>query len=1363
VTAHFSTDYYREFIDNIRNAVTERMQGEQAYRVVVETLETLENADPPALALREKLAAEQEQITQEFDRQKQQIEAQLNLEISTIEREYQDTTHNIKRQYDEKVRQIEQQHDDNHWMVTSIMDDSADDSPQRKYDEFKGQIERTKQDQQVSIEELESFNEQALTLIKKRHLFSTEYPLEHPEQVKGKGAIQEAFESCVASGRNSMEQLKKQTLPSLFAGWTPVWTFLLLWAISFGLAFLFLKPELLDVDAPPNDPAWLLILAGSSAAILIVVYVILYSIAGKMTIDEYHEIRQAIASAQYYNQVWLKTSKAEMAKKQTDFERNQARLEEKRAKALEKLTQTRSEYLNSVASERDAHLQVAQEKFPARISAIEMQLQQQTNELDRECSQQLTAVADKYHVEIRQSEQEHAQELLALRTQRDQVFEKMSSEWKESMGRLTKQWEELNQDNQQRFAKWGLLQGEQWQPPASIPDAIRIGEFNLDLSAIEDGISSNERLHLPQSQFALPLVLPFKESPSMLIKTKGIGRDAAVATLQTAMLRMMTLVPPGKLRFTVIDPLGLGENFSAFMHLADYDELLINNRIWTESTHIDQQLVNLTEQMENVFQMYLRSEFESLEEYNEYAGEVAEPYHVLVVANFPYNFSEAAARRLVSIANSGSRCGVHTLISVDTQQQMPHNFDLADLEHCAQTLMWDNERYELMEPELCDLPLTLDPPPGGEQLSEIVRTVGAASKDIRRVQVPFERVLPRNNQWWESNSKSGIDVPLGRSGATNLQYLRLGSGTSQHVLIAGKTGSGKSSFLHALITNIATHYSPNDIEFYLIDFKKGVEFKTYASHNFPHAKVIGIESDREFGVSALERLNEELNVRGELFRQHGVQDLQSYRESIPDAILPRIMLIVDEFQEYFTEDDRLSQNAALLLDRLVRQGRAFGVHVLLGSQTLAGAYTLARSTLGQMAVRVALQCSEADAHLILSEENTAARLLTRPGEAIYNDANGLVEGNHPFQIAWLGEEQRETFLHRFQQMAVDQNIPAKQTLVFEGNQPSEIAKNQQLTSLLSGSSAGHTAPATMPTLWWGEAVSIKDATSTRLQRQSGNNVMIVGQDREVGIGLLAATLLSTTAHNKSKTNADTANHPAKYVIFESQDQSDPDEHQLSQVSQTLPTPIENVTPKQTAEKVAVIYQELQERQNSDLTQFDPVYLFIVNLNQFRDLQKSEDDFGFGGMDKAEATDPAAQFQEILREGPALGFHTFCWADSYRTVDRWLGRNGVKDFDIRILMQMSGVDSSNLIDTAEATRLGQYRALLHSEITGESEKFRPYGMPSLEWMRQQFQTTDIIDDQQEQKEHGRKPDAEPTGDETNSADLTPEDLEDFTVV
>src|SRR5207302_2109382 len=134
--------------------------------------------------------------------------------------------------------------------------------------------------------------------------------------------------------------------------------------------------------------------------------------------------------------------------------------------------------------------------------------------------------------------------------------------------------------------------------------------------------------------------------------------------------------------------------------------------------------------------------------------------------------------------------------------------------------------------------------------------------------------------------------------------------------------------------------------------------------------------------------------------------------------------------------------AALLLDRLVRQGRAFCLRVLLGSQTLGGAYTLARSTIDQMAVRIALQCSDADGHIILSDDNSAARLLSRPGEAIYNDANGLVEGNNPFQIVWLDDDRREQYLRQIQDLAQHRSLATlREQIVFEGNAPSDVAKN----------------------------------------------------------------------------------------------------------------------------------------------------------------------------------------------------------------------------------------------------------------------------------------------------------------------------------
>ena len=332
-------------------------------------------------------------------------------------------------------------------------------------------------------------------------------------------------------------------------------------------------------------------------------------------------------------------------------------------------------------------------------------------------------------------------------------------------------------------------------------------------------------------------------------------------------------------------------------------------------------------------------------------------------------------------------------------------------------------------------PLTLEQAAAAERCTELLQQVGEeavrpAGRGAVRVDHAAARCLVDRRQ---PRRHPRAARPLRRQGK---QYLELGQGTSQHVLIAGKTGSGKSTLLHVLITQLAMFYSPSEVELYLIDFKKGVEFKTYASLSLPHARVVAVESEREFGLSVLQRLDAELSRRGELFRNAGVNDLASYREYAADAArklphLPRILLIVDEFQEFFIEDDKLAQESSLLLDRLVRQGRAFGMHVLLGSQTLGGAYSLARSTIDQMAVRIALQCSEADAHLILSRDNTEARLLSRPGEGIYNAMHGLLEGNHLFQVVWLNDAKRDELLKQMRDLS-RQREDFLTPIVFEG-------------------------------------------------------------------------------------------------------------------------------------------------------------------------------------------------------------------------------------------------------------------------------------------------------------------------------------------
>src|SRR5262249_31637679 len=184
--------------------------------------------------------------------------------------------------------------------------------------------------------------------------------------------------------------------------------------------------------------------------------------------------------------------------------------------------------------------------------------------------------------------------------------------------------------------------------------------------------------------------------------------------LQLVMFRLLTTIPPGRVRFTIVDPVGLGQNFAAFMNLADFDESLVNSRIWTEAAHIEQRLADLTGHMENVIQKYLRNRYPTITDYNIHAGEVAEPFRVLVVANFPANFTTEAARRLVSIAQSGPRCGVTTLISIDTRQALPRGFDMGDLERYGENLVWEDGRFRWRNEDFGRHPLSLDRFPGDD-------------------------------------------------------------------------------------------------------------------------------------------------------------------------------------------------------------------------------------------------------------------------------------------------------------------------------------------------------------------------------------------------------------------------------------------------------------------------------------------------------------------------------------------------------------------------------------------------------------------------------------------------------------------------
>jgi hypothetical protein len=124
---------------------------------------------------------------------------------------------------------------------------------------------------------------------------------------------------------------------------------------------------------------------------------------------------------------------------------------------------------------------------------------------------------------------------------------------------------------------------------------------------------------------------------------------------------------------------------------------------------------------------------------------------------------------------------------------------------------------------------------------------------------------------------------------------------------------------------------------------------------------------------------------------------------------------------------------------------------------------------------------------------------------------------------------------------------------------------------------------------------------------------------------------------------------------------------------------------------------------------------IHDLAQIRDLRLTEEDFSFSRTTNGNATSADKRFREILREGPATGVHVLIWCDSHNSLMRFVDRLTMREIDFRVALQMSPVDSTSLIDSPAAGRLGEHRAIFYRDDTGSQTKFRPYGRPGEDWL------------------------------------------------
>ncbi len=285
---------------------------------------------------------------------------------------------------------------------------------------------------------------------------------------------------------------------------------------------------------------------------------------------------------------------------------------------------------------------------------------------------------------------------------------------------------------------------------------------------------------------------------------------------------------------------------------------------------------------------------------------------------------------------------------------------------------------------------------------------------------------PQNMGLWFNTTAKGINLRPGVNQASGKPAaVELGD-SAVHGLMAGQTGSGKSTLLNNLIFNLMAEYAPWELDLYLADFKK-VEFSRYmnnSGYRTPHVVACAATSEVRYVVSLIQYLVDCMTARETFFARIGTDKIASFRKQYPNVVLPRILLIVDEFQQLFLEaSNKENEQIRQMMTAIVKKGRATGVHILFASQEISG--TLSRSDLGNFRMRIALNCETNVSMDVLG--NKAAAYIQPKKEVLINNSDGTEKTNIPFIVPFIETEVSDdwegrlpyfnTFLHDMSALA----------------------------------------------------------------------------------------------------------------------------------------------------------------------------------------------------------------------------------------------------------------------------------------------------------------------------------------------------------
>ena len=202
-------------------------------------------------------------------------------------------------------------------------------------------------------------------------------------------------------------------------------------------------------------------------------------------------------------------------------------------------------------------------------------------------------------------------------------------------------------------------------------------------------------------------------------------------------------------------------------------------------------------------------------------------------------------------------------------------------------------------------------------------------------------------RWKNASISSTLAAPIGVDPNGNLLLLDLHEKKhGPHGLVAGMTGSGKSEFIVTYILSLAINYSPDEVQFVLIDYKGGGLAGAFENRKtgvkLPHLVGTITNLDKAEMNRTLVSIKSELQRRQKVFNaakeklNTGSIDIYKYQMLVRDGSLDEPMSHLFIFCDEFAE---LKSQQPEFMDELVsaaRIGRSLGIHLILATQKPSG-------------------------------------------------------------------------------------------------------------------------------------------------------------------------------------------------------------------------------------------------------------------------------------------------------------------------------------------------------------------------------------------------------------------------------------------